>query len=94
MEPVHISAEKQKNKIVLIVRDAGPGVPETMLDQLFEPFFRPESSRNRDYGGVGLGLAIVKTCIETCQGTVSACNGKPNGFIVTVILKKWIITVA
>jgi len=85
--PVHISAEKQKDKITLIVRDSGPGVPETMLDQLFEPFFRPEASRNRDYGGVGLGLAIVKTCIETCQGTVCACNGKPNGFIVTVTLK-------
>ena len=85
--PVYISAEKQKDKIALIVRDAGPGVPETMLDQLFEPFFRPEASRTRDSGGVGLGLAIVKTCIETCQGTVCACNGKPNGFTVTVTLK-------
>jgi len=46
--PVHISAKTQKDKIALIVRDAGPGVPETMLDQLFEPFFRPEASRNRD----------------------------------------------
>jgi len=86
-DPVYISAEKQKDKIALIVRDAGPGVPETMLDQLFEPFFRPEASRNRDSGGVGLGLAIVKTCIETCQGTVCACNGEPNGFTVTVTLK-------
>ncbi len=85
--PVYISAEKEKDKISLIVRDAGPGVPETMLDQLFEPFFRPEASRNRDYGGVGLGLAIVKTCIETCQGTVCACNGKRHGFTVTVTLK-------
>ncbi len=85
--PVHISAETQKDKIALIVRDAGPGVPETMLDQLFEPFFRPEASRTRDSGGVGLGLAIVKTCIETCQGTVFACNDKSNGFTVTITLK-------
>jgi len=84
--PVYILAENQKDKIALIFRDAGPGVPETMLDQLFEPFFRPEASRNRDSGGVGLGLAIVKTCIETCQGTVCACNGEPHGFTVTVTL--------
>jgi two-component system sensor histidine kinase CpxA len=86
--PVHIAAEKKKNKIALIVRDAGPGVPEGMLDQLFEPFFRPEFSRTRDSGGVGLGLAIVKTCVEACQGTVCACNGNPNGFKVIVLLKK------
>ncbi|ACN17592.1 Signal transduction histidine kinase [Desulforapulum autotrophicum HRM2] len=86
--PVQIFAEKRKENIALIVRDSGPGVPETMVDQLFEPFFRPESSRNRDSGGVGLGLAIVKTCVETCQGTVSACNGNPNGFTVTILLKK------
>jgi two-component system sensor histidine kinase CpxA len=86
--PVHIVAEKRKDNIALIVRDSGPGVPETMVDQLFEPFFRPESSRNRDSGGVGLGLAIVKTCVETCQGTVCACNGNPKGFTVTVLLKK------
>jgi len=35
---------------------------------------------------VGLGLAIVKTCIETCKGTVSAQNLKPQGFAVTITL--------
>jgi two-component system sensor histidine kinase CpxA len=68
------------------VRDEGPGVPGHLLDQLFEPFFRPEPSRDRDSGGVGLGLAIVKTCIETCGGSVTARNCTPRGFAVTIRL--------
>lgn len=84
--PIHISAE-QKNTVTRIdVKDDGPGVPEEYLDQLFEPFFRPEPSRDRDSGGVGLGLAIVKTCIETCRGTVTARNLKPHGFVVSMTL--------
>ena len=68
------------------VRDSGAGVPDDLLDRLFEPFFRPEPSRDRDSGGVGLGLTIVKTCVETCQGTVSAANLQSTGFVVTITL--------
>ncbi|MBN1930514.1 MAG: HAMP domain-containing histidine kinase [Desulfobacterales bacterium] len=85
--PIYVCAETKKDKVAIEVRDNGPGVSEELLDQLFEPFFRPEPSRNRDSGGVGLGLAIVKTCIETCKGTVTARNLKPKGFSVTITLK-------
>jgi two-component system sensor histidine kinase CpxA len=84
--PIFVTAEKRINAVEIEVRDSGPGVPEDLLDQLFEPFFRPEASRDRDAGGVGLGLAIVKTCVETCKGTVSAANLKPIGFAVTITL--------
>jgi two-component system sensor histidine kinase CpxA len=84
---IHVSAERRKNEVAIEVRDSGPGVPEYLLDQLFEPFFRPEPSRDRDSGGVGLGLAIVKTCVETCKGTVSARNCSPTGFAVTITLR-------
>jgi len=83
---ITISAEKKNSHVEIEVRDAGPGVPDGLLDQLFEPFFRPETSRDRDSGGVGLGLAIVKTCVETCQGTISAANLNPEGFAVTIML--------
>ncbi|MDY6950205.1 MAG: HAMP domain-containing sensor histidine kinase [Thermodesulfobacteriota bacterium] len=85
--PIHVTAEKRKDVVEIEVRDTGSGVPEDFLNQLFEPFFRPEASRDRDSGGVGLGLAIVKTCVETCKGTVSAGNLEPNGFAVTITLK-------
>ncbi len=84
--PIEINAQKRNGGVEIDVRDTGAGVPEDLLDQLFEPFFRPEASRDRDTGGVGLGLAIVKTCIETCKGTVSAANLKPKGFAVTIHL--------
>lgn len=83
---IRIVARKNRDKITIEVHDNGPGVPEDLLDQLFEPFFRPETSRNSDTGGVGLGLAIVKTCVETCKGTVSATNLQPNGFAITITL--------
>jgi two-component system sensor histidine kinase CpxA len=84
--PIRVSAEKRGGAVEIEVRDAGPGVAEDLLDQLFEPFFRPEASRDRDSGGVGLGLAIVKTCVETCNGSVSARNLQPTGFAVTILL--------
>jgi two-component system sensor histidine kinase CpxA len=62
-------------------------VPEASLQQIFDPFFRAEASRSRDTGGVGLGLAIVKTCVEACQGTVSARNLAPQGLEVQIALK-------
>lgn len=85
--PIYVLAEKKKDMVSIEVRDIGPGVSENLLDQLFEPFFRPEPSRDRDSGGVGLGLAIVKTCVETCGGKVIARNLNPRGFAVTILLK-------
>ena len=84
--PITIAAARKNSHVEIEVRDTGPGVPDDMLDQLFEPFFRPETSRDRDAGGVGLGLAIVKTCVETCNGAVSAANLEPVGFAVKIIL--------
>jgi two-component system sensor histidine kinase CpxA len=84
--PIYISAKKEGNKIAIKIKDSGPGVPDDLVKHIFEPFFRPEPSRDRRSGGVGLGLAIVKTCIETCKGTVSAQNLKPKGFAITITL--------
>ncbi len=84
--PILITAKKEENTINIEVRDSGPGVPEHLLDKIFEPFFRPESSRDQATGGVGLGLSIVKTCMDACGGTVSARNLHPQGFSVTLNL--------
>jgi two-component system sensor histidine kinase CpxA len=84
--PIHIIAEQRTAEVTIEVRDQGPGVPEELIDHLFEPFYRVEPSRDRDSGGVGLGLAIVKTCVETCKGTVTARNLKPIGFTVLMTL--------
>lgn len=84
--PIQIIAEQKKTQVTIEVRDQGHGVPEDLIDHLFEPFYRVDPSRDRDSGGVGLGLAIVKTCVETCKGTVTAKNLKPTGFAVVMTL--------
>ncbi|CAK8725089.1 histidine kinase [Candidatus Electrothrix laxa] len=84
--PITVAAEKKDGLAILTVKDSGPGVAEKYLDRLFDPFFRPEPSRDRDSGGVGLGMAIVKTCVVACKGTVSARNREPKGFAVTITL--------
>lgn len=86
--PIIIAARRDSETITITVTDNGPGVPEDSLAQLFDPFYRPEKSRDRTTGGVGLGLAIVKTCIETCGGTVKCRNRKPTGFEVEIRLQK------
>ena len=84
--PITISATQHESRIHLTVTDCGAGVPEEELEKLFDPFYRPETDRARETGGAGLGLAIVKTCVEACQGNVSAHNLKPAGFAVAIVL--------
>jgi len=86
--PLIISANRQGRQVTIEVRDSGPGVPAEHLDQLFEPFFRPQADRGAATGGVGLGLAIVRTCVEACQGRVSARNLSPRGFAVAIELNR------
>ncbi len=86
--PVKVEARVEREEVEIVVADSGPGVAEELLDRLFEPFYRPEPSRNRQSGGVGLGLAIVKTCVHACKGSVSARNLKPRGFAVAIRLRR------
>ena len=72
--------------MILSVTDSGPGIPLEQLSQVFEPFYRVDSSRDRSTGGVGLGLTIVKTCVEACGGEVTCSNRAPTGLNVTVRL--------
>ncbi|MFV1995903.1 MAG: ATP-binding protein, partial [Verrucomicrobiales bacterium] len=86
--PVVVSAARRgEDRIEITVTDCGPGIPAEAAQEIFDPFFRPESSRTRETGGVGLGLAIVKSCVEACGGTVSCRNREPNGFEVTLDLR-------
>lgn len=63
----------------IVVSDEGPGVPEEELERLFDPFYRLESSRNRDHGGTGLGLTIARSIVEQHGGTLRLKNGPHKG---------------
>ncbi len=80
-----VSLSHDNQGIRLTINDKGPGIPESMMEKVFEPFYRLESSRNRDTGGIGLGLAITRTIIHNHGGTVALKNLNP-GLQVTVTL--------
>ena len=82
---VWISVETVAREAVTTVRDDGPGIPEALLERVFERFYRVERSRSRDLGGSGLGLSIVKAITELHQGSVHAANAAP-GAVFTVRL--------
>ncbi len=58
----------------VIVRDYGPGVPESSLVHLFEAFYRVHEARDRESGGYGLGLAIAAAAVQRHGGSISAEN--------------------
>jgi two-component system sensor histidine kinase CpxA len=83
---IEVSSETDMDHVIVTVSDNGPGVPPDAVQQLTEPFFRPESSRSRNTGGAGLGLAIVQTCVHACQGELIIRNREPRGLVVEVRL--------
>jgi two-component system sensor histidine kinase CpxA len=72
--------------IVISVRDYGVGVPESELSNIFTPFYRVASDRDRQSGGVGLGLAIADRVIRVHGGTIRAQNASPQGLCVAISL--------
>ncbi|HEY4092189.1 MAG TPA: ATP-binding protein [Luteibacter sp.] len=76
----------QGDNCVLEIDDDGPGIPEAMQRQVFEPFFRLEASRNRDTGGIGLGLASVRAIVSEHGGSVDIRNRREGGLRASVIL--------
>jgi signal transduction histidine kinase len=73
-----ISVKQDSNAAVIDVDDDGSGIPEDMLERIFEPYYRLEYSRNRDSGGIGLGLTIARNMVLLNHGSIILIN-KPDG---------------
>ncbi len=78
--------EQAGNASVIVVRDRGPGIPEAELDRVFEPFYRLESSRNRETGGTGLGLAIARQLANALGADLILRNRAEGGLEARVML--------
>lgn len=74
-----INLSTANGELLIVIADDGPGLPESELERVFEPFYRMETSRNRDTGGVGLGLAIVRQIARSHGGSVSLENRAGGG---------------
>lgn len=74
-----ITVADTPERLSLIVHDRGPGIPATELEKVFEPFYRLESSRSRDTGGVGLGLSIARNIARAHGGELTLRNHPQGG---------------
>jgi len=74
-----------EGQVVLEILDSGPGVPDSMLSDIFRPFFRTAPGRDASSGGTGLGLAIAAETTRMHEGSITAHNRKNGGLQVTII---------
>lgn len=87
--PVEVSLSRNGTSpafAVVTVRDHGPGLPESELQNVFRPFYRLEHARERSSGGAGLGLAITERAVRLHGGTVKARNVPSGGLEVEIRL--------
>ena len=87
-ERARLRAEDHEHALHLIVEDDGPGIPPELLEQVTEPYYRIESSRSRETGGIGLGLSIVKDVARLHQGELTLSNLPTGGLSVRLTLPR------
>jgi signal transduction histidine kinase len=85
---VRITLEDSTESLNLHIDDHGPGIPEAELEQMFEPFRRGETSRNRATGGAGLGLAIARNLARAHGGDVTLENRPEGGLRASLTLPR------
>ena len=83
---VRLSVTPESEKLLIRVSDTGRGIPEHFQRSVFQPFFRVDKSRSREYGGVGLGLSLVWEIVKLHGGTVCVENSSEAGTTVAVSL--------
>jgi signal transduction histidine kinase len=77
---IGIGFEKTQNGLTLRIRDQGEGIPDEMLDKIWDPFFTTKDK------GTGLGLGVVQKIIGAHQGHVRVANMAGGGAEITVEL--------
>ena len=83
-----LNLEDTGTEVIFSLRDNGPGLPEEELERVFEPFYRMESSRNRETGGTGLGLSIARDIVQSHGGELTLTNARSGGLEATLRLPR------
>ena len=85
-EKVSVNIQKRTNRVLIMIEDDGPGIPEDQYKNVFKPFFRLDKSRSLNQSGVGLGLAIVEDIVNSHGGNIQLGKSKFNGLQVKISL--------
>ena len=83
---VRVSVTQELEKLLLRVSDTGCGIPEVYQRSIFQPFFRVDKSRSREYGGAGLGLSLVWEIADLHGGSVWVEKSSEKGTTIAVEL--------
>ena len=83
---VRVTVSQESEKLLIRVSDTGRGIPEEFQRSIFQPFFRVDKSRSREYGGAGLGLSLVWEIAELHGGSVRVTKSSDKGTTIAVEL--------
>ena len=81
---VTVELKKSGETLRLTVSDTGCGIPEVYQRSIFQPFFRVDKSRSREYGGAGLGLSLVWEIADLHGGSVWVEKSSEKGTTIAV----------
>lgn len=81
---IAVKLESNDKKMMISIEDDGPGIPADKREDVFKAFYRLDSSRNKETGGVGLGLSIAKDVITSHGGTIELEDSSLGGLRVAI----------
>ncbi|QBQ99871.1 ATP-binding protein [Paraburkholderia pallida] len=87
-EDAHILLTDAPSYVRIEILDHGVGIPEPQLERVLEPFYRVESSRNKNTGGTGLGLAIANDVVKRHGGELVLRNRAEGGLAAQITLPR------
>ncbi len=82
---VNFEVKGQGEKALLSISDNGPGIPDGLVDKVFERFYKVDDQSSMDYRGSGLGLSIAKSLVEAQHGSIKITSAPGQGTIVTLL---------
>ena len=83
---IEILTKKTINKMIILIDDDGPGIPQNEYKNVMKPFYRIDKSRGQNKSGVGLGLSIANDIIRSHGGDITLEKSPLNGLRVKISL--------
>ena len=81
---VNIALETEGQECLVTIADTGVGIAPEQRELVFEPFYRVNKSRSREFGGAGIGLSLVKTILKRHGASITVSKNNPQGSVFTI----------
>ena len=81
---VNITLETRGQECLVTIADTGVGIAPEQRELVFEPFYRVNKSRSREFGGAGIGLSLVKTILKRHGASITVSENNPQGSVFTI----------